>query len=72
MKVALLTLCIGAVMFLLRVLVALAKEGLNWPQTLNTVHFATFHSSRQRGELIQMDPETRQRPSMQVGKRMAR
>jgi hypothetical protein len=72
MKVALLILCIGAVMFLLRVLVALVKEGLSWPKTVNTVHGAKSNSSRQRGELIQMESEEQERrPPLRAGKRMA-
>lgn len=72
MKVALLILCIGAVTFLLRVLVALVKEELSWARTMNTVRFLKFRSSRQREEPIRMDSEEQRRgPSLQAGKGMA-
>jgi hypothetical protein len=72
MKVALLILCIGAVTFLLRVLVALVKEELSWARTMNTVRFLKFRSSRQREEPIRMDSkEQRRGPSLQAGKGMA-
>ena len=73
MKVALLMLCIGSAMFLLRVLVALVKEGLSWPQTVNTVHVAKSDCSGQRGQLLQMESEEQERrSSSRTVKRMAR
>jgi hypothetical protein len=72
MKVALLILCIGAVTFLLRVLVALVKEELSWARTMNTVRLLKFRSSRQREEPIRMGSEEQRRgPSLQAGKGMA-
>jgi hypothetical protein len=72
MKVALLILCIGAVTFLLRVLVALVKEDVSWARTMKTLHFLKFRSSRQREEPIRMDSEEQRRgPSLQAGKGMA-
>lgn len=72
MKVALLILCIGAVTFLLRVLVALVKEELSWARTMNTVRLLKFRSSRRREEPIRMDSEEQRRgPSLQAGKGMA-
>jgi hypothetical protein len=65
MKVALLILCMGAVTFLLRVLVALVKEDQRWPRTMDTVHCVKFRPSRQREEPIRMDSE------LQAGKGMA-
>jgi hypothetical protein len=72
MKVALLLLCIGSAMFLLRVLLALVKEGLSWPQTVNTVHVAKSDCSGQR-RLLQMESEEQERrSSSRTVKRMAR
>jgi hypothetical protein len=72
MKIALLILCIGAVTFLLRVLVALIKEDLSWPRTMNAGHVLKFRSSHQREEPIRMDSEEQRRgPSLQAGKGMA-
>jgi hypothetical protein len=69
MKVAQLILCIGAVTFLLRVLVALVKEELSWARTMNTVRFVKIRSSRKRKEPIRMDSEEQRRgPSLQAGK----
>lgn len=71
MKVALLMLCIGAAMFLLRVLVALVKEGLSWPQTANPVHVAKSNWPGQRGQLLQMESEEQERrTSLRAGNRI--
>ena len=56
MKIALTILCIGAVAFLLRVLAALVKEGVRVPPSTVRVHFAKFHPTRRRGELIEINP----------------
>ncbi|HKH97701.1 MAG TPA: outer membrane beta-barrel protein [Candidatus Sulfotelmatobacter sp.] len=54
MQVAVVVLCAGAVAFLLRVLVALVKEGWTLPSPVVTVYLAKFTPSRRRGELILM------------------
>jgi hypothetical protein len=61
MRVALVILCVGAVMFLLRVLVALVRE-MSLPPRALRVYFAKFHPSKsqaykRRGELIIMKVE---------------
>ena len=60
MRVALALLCIGAVSFLLRVLVALVKEGIHVPPRTAKLYFARFKPSRQ-GELVVMRPEIQRR-----------
>jgi len=66
-------LCVGAVTFLLRVLVALVKEEKSLPTRAVQVYFAKFiPSKKQRGELIVMNPETAKRKlPIQAGKRIA-
>ncbi len=61
MKIFLALLCIGAVAFLLRVLAALVREGVRLPPSTVRVHFAKFHPTRRRGELIEMDPPVHER-----------
>jgi hypothetical protein len=53
MKVAVAILCIGAVTFLVRVLIGLMKEAKAGPYQ-HTIHFAKFKPARKRGELIEM------------------
>ncbi len=55
-------LCIGAVVFLLRVLAAFVKEAMRLPAGVVQVHFAKFNPSRRRGKLIEMRTEV-ERPS---------
>lgn len=70
MRVALAVLCIGAVTFLLRVLLALIKEVMNQPRGVQ-VYFARFNPSRQQ-ELILVNPEFRLRHSAaEVGARIS-
>jgi len=62
MRVALAMLCIGAAAFLLRVLIAFVKEGMQSRPGSVQVHFAKFKPSRRRGQLIEMSTEA-QRPN---------
>jgi hypothetical protein len=72
MKVALAILCIGAVIFLLRVLAALVKEWLSYPPGAIRVHVARFEAVRRPGELIEMNPEAfRRKAPARTGQRMA-
>lgn len=59
MRVALVVLCISAIGFLLRVLVAFIREGIDLPQTLK-FYLARFDPPRRRGIVIQMKPEARE------------
>jgi hypothetical protein len=61
MRVALATLCIGAVAFLLRVLAAFVQEGMRSRGAVRA-HFMKFNPSRQRGQLIEMSTQA-ERPS---------
>jgi hypothetical protein len=69
MRVALAILCVGAVMFLLRVLTALVKEWMSSPPNGVRVHFTKFNPSLRRGELIEMKPVQVRRVSAQSGVR---
>ena len=65
-------LCVGAVVFLLRVLAALVKEGMSLPPRAVQVHLAKFNPSRKRGELIEMNSETHDRKGPgRTGERIA-
>lgn len=59
MRIAIAVLCIGAVTFLLRVLVALLREGMNLPSQAVKFYLAKFSPSGRRGELIVMSPQSR-------------
>jgi hypothetical protein len=61
MRVALAVLCIGAVTFLLRVLVALVKDWMRLPPRTAKFYRARFNPSKQPGELIVVDPQAQQR-----------
>jgi hypothetical protein len=50
----------GAVIFLLRVLAALVKEAKGMPP-VTVIHFARLEPPRERGELIEMNPEGQRR-----------
>jgi len=50
-------LCVSAVTFLLRVLVALVKEWVGLPPRTTKLYLAKFNPPRRRGELIVMNPE---------------
>lgn len=72
MKLALAVLDIVGVIFLLRVLAALVKE--EWNSSSRTVkfHWARFHPSRRRGELIVMNPDLQSRETPpRTGERIA-
>jgi hypothetical protein len=60
MRVALTVLCMGAVIFLLRVLAALVKEAKGMPP-VTVIHLARFEPPGQRGELIEMNPAGQRR-----------
>jgi Putative beta-barrel porin-2, OmpL-like. bbp2 len=72
-KVAVAVLCGGAIIFFLRVLIALVKELRIGPASAVKVYFAKFNpSSRKRGELIVMNSEIlKGKPPIKVGKRTA-
>jgi hypothetical protein len=71
MRVILSLLCIGAVTFQLRVLVALLKEANSRPSSI-VIHFTKFKPSRQRGELVEMTAQAQtRRVSARTGERMA-
>lgn len=61
MRVALAILCIGAVMFLVRVLAALVKEWVSLAPSAARVHFANFEPALRRGQLIEMTPVAHER-----------
>jgi len=70
MEVVLIVLCAGAVIFLLRVLAAFAREAVSPPKTVH-LYWAKFHPSR-RGELIIMNAKLRSRKfSIKTGERIA-
>jgi hypothetical protein len=71
MRIALAGLCIGAVTFLLRFLVALVTEGMNLPPSTARVHFARFSPTRRRGVLIEMNPEQSKKVPARRGERKA-
>ena len=71
MRMALALLCIGAVTFLLRVLVALVREAMNGPGDMR-VYLAKFSPSRRGAELILMHPESqRHNSAARTGERIA-
>lgn len=61
MRIALAVLCIGAVVFLLRVLVALVGEWTNLPYHKAEFYFARFNPSRRWGEVVVMPPAAQKR-----------
>jgi hypothetical protein len=71
MKFGLSALCIAAVTFLLRVLVALLKEARSWQPRTAKIYLAKFNLSRKRGELIFMNSTKREKSSLEAGKRAA-
>jgi hypothetical protein len=72
MKLVLTSLCAGAVVFMLRFLVALLREGKNVSPRPVRVHFAKFNPARRRGELIIMNSKNDVRKSAaETGKRAA-
>jgi hypothetical protein len=71
MRFGLSALCIAAVTFLLRVLVALLKEARSWQPRTAKIYLAKFNLSRKRGELIFMNSTKREKSSLEAGKRAA-
>jgi hypothetical protein len=72
MRVALIILCIGAVMFFSRVVAALLKEGLSWRPIVGTAHSAKFNRSTERGKLLEMKTAGQwQKQPVGTGKQMA-
>jgi hypothetical protein len=71
MRVALAILCVGAVIFLLRVLAALMMEWMSLAAKGVRVHFAKFNPSRRRGELIEMRAGQNRNVSAKHGERKA-
>ena len=60
-RIMLAVLCVGAAAFLLRVLAALVKEEMNTRPRTVQFYMAKFTPSGRRGELIVMNPESRER-----------
>jgi hypothetical protein len=71
MRVALAILCIGAVAFLLYVLTALLNELTSLPSRAVRGHFAKFNPSRRRGQLVEMNAESKRRTAARSGDRKA-
>jgi Putative beta-barrel porin-2, OmpL-like. bbp2 len=72
MKLILTSLCAGGVVFLLRFLVALLKEGKNVSPRPIRVYFAKFNPAKRRGELIIMNSKNDVRKSaVETAKRAA-
>jgi hypothetical protein len=71
MKVALGILCIGAVIFLLRVLAALLMEWTRVAHASGRIQVAKSAPLQQRGQLIEMNPEPRENVSAGNGERKA-
>jgi Putative beta-barrel porin-2, OmpL-like. bbp2 len=72
MKLVLTLLCAGAVVFMLRFLDALLKEGKSLSPRPIRVYFAKFNPVKRRGELIVMNPKNYAHKSVvETGKRAA-
>jgi len=72
MRMALVVLCIGAVTFLLRVLVALIREAISKQTRDMQVYLAKFRPSIRRRKLTLMNPEAQERTSPpRTGERVA-
>lgn len=72
MKLVFASLCVGAVIFMLRFLVALLREVRSLSQRPQRVYFASFNPGKRRGELIFMNPKNVVRKSaIETGKRAA-
>jgi len=72
MKLVFTFLCAGAVVFMLRFLAALLREGKNVSPRPVRVYYAKFNPSRRRGELIAMNSKNYVRKSaVETGKRAA-
>src|SRR5271163_452973 len=72
MKLVSTFLCAGAVLFMLRVLIALLRESKSPSPRSLTIYFAKFNPTKRRGELIIMNPKNRAHESTaKTGRRMA-
>ena len=71
MRVALAVLCIGAVAFLLRVLMALLNEWTNQTSGPVRIYIAKFNPSRRRGQLVEIDAELKERAAARRSARKA-
>jgi hypothetical protein len=71
MKLVLSALCVGATLFLLRVLVALLKESMAPAQRAHKAYLATFRPFPERGELIVMQISLNRKFMEQAGRRAA-
>ena len=72
MKLVSTFLCAGAVLFMLRVLIALFRESKSPSPRSLTIYFAKFNPTKRRGELIIMNPKNRAHESTaKTGRRMA-
>jgi hypothetical protein len=61
MRVVLAIVCIGAVMFLLRVLAALVKEWVRLHSSAVRAHSVMFKPAQRRGQIIEMTPVAEKR-----------
>ena len=71
MKLVFASLCVGAVVFMLRFLVALLREVRSLWQRPERVYFAKFNPAKRRGELIFMNQDYMQKCAGEIGKRTA-
>src|ERR1700690_2654255 len=72
MKLILTSLCAGAVVFMVRFLAALLREGKSLSPQPIRVYFAKFNPARRRGELIIMNSKNSvHKSAIETGKRAA-
>jgi len=72
MRLVLTSLCAGAVLFMLRFLAALLREGKGLSRRPIRIYFAKFNPVKQRGELIVMNSKNYvQKSAVETGKRAA-
>jgi hypothetical protein len=72
MKLVFASLCAGAVVFMLRFLIALVREGKSLSPRPVKVYFAKFNPAKRRGELIFMNPKNYvPKSAVEAGKRAA-
>src|SRR6202167_5629368 len=64
-------LCVGTVIFMLRVLAALLRERKSLSPESMRVYFAKFNPVKRRGELIIMNSKNARKSAAQIGKRAA-
>lgn len=70
MRFAITVLCVGAVAFLLRVLLALVKEAVGWPREAVRADLAAFVVADPRRSLEEMKLTEEPKVSTESGKRM--